>query len=74
MTRDQMLKRSFKPYMILELQTHISLIDVMLISADFDNEVFIVRPLDIENYMNEDVSVSISKLNFKKQNKLKIIK
>ena len=74
MTRQQMIKRSFKPYMILELETHSTIIDVILVSADFDNEVFIVRPLDIDCFENDDIYVSISKLSFKKAEKLKIIK
>lgn len=74
MTRQQMIKRSFKPYMILELETHSAIIDVILVSADFDNEVFIVRPLDIDCFENDDLHVSISKLNFKKDDKLKLIK
>ena len=74
MTRQQMIKRSFKPYMVLELETHNSIIDVILVSVDFDNEVFVVRPFDVDVFENEDLHVSISKLSFKKVNKLKLIK
>lgn len=75
MTREEMIKRSFRPYMIITYNDRHGDKDMILVSADFENEVFTLRPLDIDRYEDEDFQVSISKVSFKKKEKsLKIIK
>ena len=74
MTREQMIKRSFKPYMELELETHLGILPVILVATDFDNEVLTVRPVDAERYEQDDLKVSISRISFKKADKLKLVK
>lgn len=41
MTREEMIKRSFKPYMILLYNDMYGVKDMMLVSADFENEVLL---------------------------------
>ncbi|MBB2951943.1 hypothetical protein FHR29_002675 [Sphingobacterium sp. JUb56] len=74
MTREEMIKRSFKPYMILIHHSHYGDIEMILVSANFDNETFTLRPIDIENFEEEDYIISISKVSFKKKESLKIVK
>lgn len=50
MTRDEMVKRMFKPYMILMLDTHYGKIETLLIAMNFDNETFTLRILDVEKF------------------------
>ncbi|MNK97544.1 hypothetical protein D3C87_1178850 [compost metagenome] len=74
MTRDEMIKRSYKPYMILIHHSHYGDIEMILVSANFDNETFTLRPIDIEKYEEEDLIISINKVSFKPKEKLKIVK
>lgn len=78
MTRDEMCKRSFKPYMLLDYKTPgmEEPLEVMLISICFDTEICMVQLFDIikpNGSIEDAVPIHISMLNFQVK-KLKIIK
>lgn len=75
MTREEMVKRSFKPYMILIFHDLGKDVEMMLLAVNFDNEVFTLSPLDTGFYEDEAIHVSISKVSFKKkETSLKVLK
>lgn len=75
MTREEMVKRSFKPYMILIFHDRDKDVEMMLLAAHFDNEVFTLSPVDTDFYEDESITVSISKVSFpKKVTKMKVLK
>ncbi len=75
MTREEMVKRSFRPYMILIFHDRDKDVEMMLLAVHFDNEVFTLAPFDTEIYQDEAITVSISKVSFpKRAAKLKVIK
>lgn len=74
MTREQMIKIGFRPYMKLMLETHYGLIETILIAANFDNETLTLRIIDVDKFEEEDLTVSISKVSLpKRTTALKII-
>lgn len=61
MTREQMVKIAFKPYMRLEYKTDRMEFPIlcMLIGVDFDTELFKLCPLDTEMYEAVDVWIPV---------------
>ncbi len=75
MTREEIVKRSFRPYMILIFHDRDKDVEMMLLAVHFDNEVFTLAPFDTKTYEDESINVSISKVSFpKRATKLKVIK
>jgi len=75
MTREEMVKRPFKPYMILIFHDRDKDVEMMLLAAHFDNEVFTLVPVDTDFYEDESITVSILKVSFpKRKAKLKVVK
>lgn len=73
MTREEMIKKSFKPYMLLNVDTAYGVIEMMLIATNFDNECFLMRIIDVDKFDEEDIWISISKISFPRK-KMEILK
>lgn len=73
MTREEMCKFSFKPYMAIEVRfwRQDFWIECLLCAIDFDKEVATLQLIDA-NCDKEDFQVSIS--NIRKSRKLKVVK
>lgn len=75
MTREEMVKRSFKPYMVLIFHDRDKDVEMMLLAVNFDNEVFTLSPVYTDFYEDDAITVSISKVSFpKKSTKMKVLK
>lgn len=61
MTREQMIKVAWKPYMEVEYKTERMEFPIicMLLAVDFDTEVFKLSPIDTEQYEPDDVYISV---------------
>lgn len=75
MEREAMIKRMWRPYMMLEYKTPgmKNPIEVILKGINFEDEVLIVAPLDLNLYHDEDKSVCLKYIEIPKP-KLKKIK
>jgi hypothetical protein len=61
MTREEMVKISWKPYMKIEYKTPRMEFPIlcMLLAVDFESEVFTVCPIDTEVYEPDNVFMSV---------------
>lgn len=62
MTRGEMLKINFRPYMLIDYKPERSerVYEMLLAGIDFDKEVMTLSPMQINYYENQDYVVSIS--------------
>lgn len=75
MTREEMVKRAFKPYMVLIFHDRDKDVEMMLLAVNFDNEVFTLSPIDTDFFEDDAITVSISKVSFPKRvPRLKVLK
>lgn len=69
MNRDEMVKRSWKPYMILHYQNKRMEypVECLLVMADFDDEIFELQPLDQDTYEQQTFFTSIENVHVPKK-------
>ncbi len=73
MTRDDLMKLSIKPYMVVhyKLPRYENNIECLLLAVDFDNETMTLKPLEDKNYSPnaDDFVVSISRCSIPKMHR-----
>lgn len=75
MTREEMVKRAYKPYMVILYRQRYFLeaktIECLLVSIDFDNELVTLQPLESANYdiLTSTFITSISNCSFPKMHR-----
>ena len=64
MTREEMVRKSYKPYMVINYKpkNYTKLAEALLCAVDFDNETMTIQLLDdpIYNVPDDPITVSIS--------------
>lgn len=75
MTREQLMKCSFKAYQKVTLKTpKLPEIDCMLLSVDFENCVMQVMPFDYTDYQSDAITVSTDYIQLYKRKPFEVVK